>query len=208
MNAGLCCSEQQYMVYMYIVNFNLDKNDNVRQIVTPKKNIGRRSLANKINIYHVIITINVWKPVFIIVSYQPAPRMKPPGHKVVSLYVGVPKPKRRMIYRCLITEAKNGEKLVLKCHEEDHFSQQWAFLMYCGVEELTYCSILVICMPLTLHAECFHLFIYMWACTVEMILFFVSIYSSVRMLLTLNANSVWGSVYKLLGHITPSTVNM
>lgn len=92
-----------------------------------------------------------------------------------------------MIYRCLITEAKkkkkNWEKLVSKCHE-DHFSQQCTYLMHCGVDKvsITYCSILVICMPLTLHDECF---IFAFRCRLVLLKSFFQPPLSVQMLLTL-----------------------
>lgn len=43
------------MVYLYIVNFNLDTNDNVRQKV---KMSSGTSLQTKM--YHVTIAIDVW----------------------------------------------------------------------------------------------------------------------------------------------------
>lgn len=80
---------------------------------------------------------------------------------------------------------KNWKKLVLKCHK-DHFSQQSTYLMYCGVDELsiTYCSILVICMPLTLHAECP---IFAFRCRLILLKSFYQLPPSVQILLTLPA---------------------
>ena len=54
------------MVHLYIVNFNLDKNDNVKQTHTHKKMMSGASLQTKTktHTHHAIITISVWKSRF------------------------------------------------------------------------------------------------------------------------------------------------
>lgn len=147
--------------------------------------------TNKKNIYHVIITINVWKSVFTYVSYQPAPRLKWPRHKyqVCQCLFFFTSVCQNLLVNVLpmpdYWSKKNWKKLVLKCHK-DHFSQQSTYLMYCGVDELsiTYCSILVICMPLTLHAECP---IFAFRCRLILLKSFYQLPPSVQILLTLPA---------------------
>lgn len=100
-------------------------------------------------------------------------------------YICVPKSTCECFTNAWLLKQKNWKKLVLKCHK-DHFSQQSTYLMYCGVDELsiTYCSILVICMPLTLHAECP---IFAFRCRLILLKSFYQLPPSVQILLTLPA---------------------
>jgi len=187
----VCAGEQQYVVYLYIVNFNLDENDNVRWTVTPKK--SGTCLQTEIHTNHVIVAKYMTENLK--VSYQTASRMKSQIHYFFSFLTSSCQ-NHEWFTDAWLRKQKTWEKLVLKCHE-DHFSQQHTSCAAVLENSLIAVDLWYVCLW-PLHAECYILFFYLdvslycWNRLFQLPL-------CVWMLLTLSAtSSVWGSVCGLL----------